>query len=520
MSTNDDELRDLFGQKNSEDQFPYNEENWKAMDSFLDKEAQAENQLGEFFKTTHKEEAYAYDAANWQQMEKFLQQEKKRRLAFYFVILGFVIGSLLLLLGKPDHESNPELSERNKKHETAATGSAPNLAKQVKSGDLTTTARTKGKTEQAKSFVPSLGKENKSPEKNKETRPQTAYQETTFTEIPTLSKASERSSPATTEAGKPAKGRDPNIYSTTLAEQQQPPLLETDPTETTWTQTGIRKDSSHVVDTKIMTVTKDSIPNSKQTSAPSYEPLRDSLNQVVVTMPSPSLAVSDSVSHTDSPSLDSLLSELPPTHAVFAELGGTYLVGWSGNDKQEAKGLNPYVGFNYYRAITKQLGISLGIGYSSVHHLRHTQHTSYTTQLRFGEELDVTVISATQLHYLYIPLRVTYAPHPKNLFAFGYNFGCLVDAKSKVETYQTGPVTTNSPKISQAWGYTKGFNPFDGQLAVCYRRQLYQLIYVNAEVFYGLQDIKKNSIYNLNTFERNSGIKISLAMPIWSLKNR
>lgn len=210
---------------------------------------------------------------------------------------------------------------------------------------------------------------------------------------------------------------------------------------------------------------------------------------------------------------DSILVRPLPAHRIYLEAGTSYMAGWNGGT--EAKGFNPLAGVQYYHDITKRTGLSIGLMYTSVSNLSSTSHTSTATKLKFGEETDVTVISATKMHYLLIPFKLNYALSRNDFIALGYSFSWLLDAESKVEQFQTRKNYASTPVVSRSMGYTKGFSSYDGQLTLCYRRRLYRELYLCGEVFYGLTDIKNNKTYLTGEFERSLGFRLSLGVNLW-----
>lgn len=200
---------------------------------------------------------------------------------------------------------------------------------------------------------------------------------------------------------------------------------------------------------------------------------------------------------------------------ISMEMGANYLLGWKEDSKTEADGFNPLIGLQYFHELNKKIAFSLGVQYSSINHLSNTSHTSTTTRLKFGEEMDATVVSALHIHYLYAPLKINYRFNRNNSLALGYTLAYLLDAESRVETYSTRLDYVSTPVVSTSMGYTSGFNPYDGQIAVSYRRRFYSQWYVDAEMYFGLFDIKDNAIYKSNKFERTSGFKLSLGINLW-----
>jgi hypothetical protein len=215
------------------------------------------------------------------------------------------------------------------------------------------------------------------------------------------------------------------------------------------------------------------------------------------------------------PIKDSALSAIPPSHALFLEAGATYLFGWKTNGKTEANGFNPLIGLQYNYVLNPRIGLFVGLQYTTINNLGSTSHTSTTTHIKFGEEVDVTVISALKMHYLLMPLKLSYGLDQNNFIGIGYTMAYLLDVESKVEQYSTRLNYASTPEVSRSMGYTSGFNPYDGQITVSYRRRLYKRWYATGEFFYGLRDIKNNIVYGSNEFERTCGFKLSLGINLW-----
>lgn len=196
------------------------------------------------------------------------------------------------------------------------------------------------------------------------------------------------------------------------------------------------------------------------------------------------------------------------------EAGVSYLYGWKNPGKTDASGYNPFVGLNYFQAIHNKLSVSLGLQYTSVSNLNYSSHVTKVSQLGLGEESTVTVFTPTKIHYLLAPLRIHYRLNQKNIAGLGCNFAYLLTVESDVETYHQTLTSTDGHSIYKDKGYTQGFSPLDVQASAFYRHRLLSGLSINAEIFYGLIDTKDNTFFHSNTFERNTGLKISLVYNI------
>lgn len=230
------------------------------------------------------------------------------------------------------------------------------------------------------------------------------------------------------------------------------------------------------------------------------------LNAVVDTAKNSSLVNSEAVNSTLVPI---------PSSFLFLELGTNYNLGWKNSSNIDAHGFNPMFGVFFQSMIVQNFGFSFGMQYSSVGNLSFSSKTSKVTRYGLGEESNVTIITPSKIHYVYVPFKITYEYKEKNVFTLGYNLGYLLNVESKVETYNEHFTHNDNYKSYKTGGYTEGFGIFDSQIAAGYRRKLYKDFWMNAEVFMGLTDIKNNTFFESNVFERNKGLKISLMYNIF-----
>jgi len=200
---------------------------------------------------------------------------------------------------------------------------------------------------------------------------------------------------------------------------------------------------------------------------------------------------------------------------LYVEASGMYLRSWYSNDTKEPKGIQPLLGLQYYYPLNNRLSVSGGIHYSYVQLTGASSHTSSATRIRFGEETQMTVIKAMNLHYMMLPLRFNYSLTQKDVFGLGYSPSYLLNVGSRVETYLTEMGETRLTESRFENGYSKGFSPWDGQVSVFYRRRIIKQWFIGAEFFYGLMDIKNNTIYLYEGVERLMGLRIAVSMGLY-----
>ncbi len=200
---------------------------------------------------------------------------------------------------------------------------------------------------------------------------------------------------------------------------------------------------------------------------------------------------------------------------VAFEAGADYLLGWENPGSTDANGFNPIVGINYTHFFNKRIGFTIGAQYNTVGNLSYSNHTSMVTSYTFGQENDVTVITPVRLHYVVAPLKFNFAFNPKNIIGVGCNIAYLMSVDNKVDTYNERLNYTSEHSVSKTKGYVSGIKNFDTQLSVFYRKTIYKELSVNAELLYGLTDIKDNTFFNSNMYERNVGFKLTLQLNVF-----
>jgi hypothetical protein len=192
------------------------------------------------------------------------------------------------------------------------------------------------------------------------------------------------------------------------------------------------------------------------------------------------------------------------------DAGVNYALGWTNNLVKEANGFNGILGISATHLFNQHWGALLGIQYNSLAHLSYSSYASSNTQLGFGYTTTYTTITPKILYYVAIPIKLQYLFN-KNSISVGANILHLLNTSSTVSTYTQSDFTTSSHATTTKMGYMDGISAWDIQPAVAYRRKIYKGFSVCAEAYYGLIDIKSNSFFGINKFERNSGFKLVLS---------
>ncbi|WP_317896877.1 hypothetical protein [Aurantibacillus circumpalustris] len=511
MIEQDDELKDLFQQKNLEDAFSPDEQNWKMMATALENE-----------------------------------RNSKRRLFVYFsLLLTLGVGVALFFVNQNENNLvtlNPQTSSKKLQQSISGTEqSEPDqtISSIIQEKKISPHNQTKNETPEIKKTDSKVAKVtslqpnqiqslpgNAEQEKLTTKPTNTAKQETEKHQTPNMKKAPVEVAAVTNVYENKDSKEKPTDYEVSTQAKETPSARlnnnnsvvndkEVDESkETLFTSGSIKPKKNNNQDNKVQNPPQKNSTNSDSDfiiSSPD-ELLTDALEMKTITIftDKPDYAPTAIV-----PIRDSILPKKLLSHRIFLEAGMNYQLGWKTNNKTEANGINPLVGLQYYHDVSRRFGLSLGLFYTSINNLSATSHTSTTTRLKFGEEIEATVVTAKNMHYLLLPLKLSYSFSRNDFVCIGYTLAYLLDVASKIETFSTRLNYSSTPVVSKSMGYTKGFNPYDGQIAVCYRRRLYKELYVNGEFFYGLSDIKNDIIYKLEGFERAYGFRLSVGINLW-----
>ncbi len=239
-----------------------------------------------------------------------------------------------------------------------------------------------------------------------------------------------------------------------------------------------------------------------------------------------------------SPKLDSLISPqnnlVPPpplsgglaSATIFAiDAGTNFEAGWTYSDASEAGGFNPVLGVGITHFFNPKWALRSGIEYGSIYYLKASQKVFSSTTYSFGSITVDKVIDTKLLHYAILPLMFQYNFNDKNTLTVGGSISYLVNSKSKVtintttiapmplDSTQSGtiPNTAVSTEKIETGYYANAFNKWDASISVGYRRRLSQNFSAAATANFGLLDIKSNTFFLRENFERNIGMKITIS---------
>lgn len=516
MTEHDNELKDLFRQKNMENDFPVDEQNWQKMSSVLKDERNDRKRLLVYFSFL----ALVLGlSGTWFFVEQ--RENSNDTLARTTPLSGKTtrIPAVSKRQAEPSEaipapkKQNVTALERHQVNEaTSPKKSETPFVKPQQSGPTQIKLNTDQQEQetpmhdQAKTKMLAIDKEQFF-----QTEKETAV---LVSSSPVTEKQLSVQSPAVEPADRPEmKGSVPSDQGAHEMRDPEDNAVEIPVTATTATSEEKVIDQNKDDSNSQNMPQKNTVPFSPVLTV---APLRDSIiTNVLAKEEDPASKRKLDSAVAVAPVKDSVSPQALPSQRIFLEAGSNYLLGWKTNNRTEGNGLNPLIGLQYQHDVSTKIGLSIGLQYSIISHLGLTSHSSSTTRLKFGEESDVTVISVLNMHYLMMPLKLSYGFSRNDFVCIGYTMGYLLDAESKVEKYSTKLNYSSTPVVSKAMGYTSGFNSFDGQVSVCYRRRLHKEWYISGELFYGLYDIKNNNAYASDEFERVQGFRLSLFINLW-----
>ena len=211
---------------------------------------------------------------------------------------------------------------------------------------------------------------------------------------------------------------------------------------------------------------------------------------------------------------------------VSIEAGINGQVGWKYDDKNqvEGRGITPILGIAVTHCFNQKWSLYSALQYGSIAYLKASTKTYTSTKYSFGSLTTETAIKPGILNYLVVPLRLQYHFNENNAIVAGGNISFLLNKNNKTESEysRVAPVTGGSSNMVAPYDhqttngyYANSFNPLDAAIGLGYRRKIHSNFFITATANYGLLDIKKDSFFSQNKFERNSSLKLVLSYTIF-----
>ncbi len=166
-------------------------------------------------------------------------------------------------------------------------------------------------------------------------------------------------------------------------------------------------------------------------------------------------------------------------------------------------------GFYYSVNVAKNFNISTGLSYRSKSgkgvELSRTQ-----TTYGFGKTERTETLALDRLHYIDLPLEVSYDIKGKHSIIAGASIGYLAGVRSSLATKNEESLYASSEESKNTWNYRDGLNNFDANLRLGYDYQLQNNLSIGGMVQYGLLDITNDQTFNVVDNSNNLEVRVTL----------
>lgn len=178
-------------------------------------------------------------------------------------------------------------------------------------------------------------------------------------------------------------------------------------------------------------------------------------------------------------------------------------------EQTQSMGMSPVLGLGYRFQLNRNLSFQSGLRYTQTPSL--AGDSTYTsTSFSFGAQVQGTRIRPLTLHQLELPFSLRLQIGARSSLALGGYMRYLLNVRSEVSTFESNPFETSPGPVNKAWGYKQGFKDVDLGLQFAYYYQLSEGLHVGFETQYGLRDLRGNTFYREQNFDRNLNARIVL----------
>ena len=175
----------------------------------------------------------------------------------------------------------------------------------------------------------------------------------------------------------------------------------------------------------------------------------------------------------------------------------------------QSLGMSPLIGISYHRRFNANLEFISGLRYTQMPALAGDS-TFLSTDFSFGARVEGINIKALALHQAEIPLQLAWYVGPRSKVIGGAYFRYLINVQSEVSRFESNPFESTPGPVNRAWGYKQGFKDLDYGLQLGYFYHLSEGLQIGLEAQYGLQDVRDNAFYRIESFDRNLSARILL----------
>lgn len=193
-------------------------------------------------------------------------------------------------------------------------------------------------------------------------------------------------------------------------------------------------------------------------------------------------------------------------HFLYFNLGYVYNFGYSNSN---GKGFTPTIGINYSNNFIKtNIFFGTGIHYTSINHLNTLLPTAISEKYDFGYSKDTTYLQYTQLHYLLLPIHLSYLSK-FGIFSTAINIKYLLYSNTnfinkKTSLFGKQEISTN------AGNYITGLNQWNYGISISYQNYIYKNIGLQLTYYQDLQAQQKNNYPFSSALNKNKFISLTL----------
>ena len=498
-----------------------------------------ENNFDELIRNKLEQRKFEPRSDSWTKAEKLIEQDKTRKKRFGFYGKTALITGIIALLLLPfyffpttDEEKDTLAVENSRQNESAAQ-TANELGDKIAGSDaanavnpLTDDQKNNARPDPDHKLASSQYQDdNNSITENKNETGITVNNSGTYSPA----KPVKSSSPSTSIADKkPVAGHNVDISTNSVAGENtsnlQPPVEQDAPVtahasippgqtlaqEKTAEQPasgGQMKEENQNIATGNKPVQQVPVMPIVETTAPVQQ------ETVTQTAETPATGQTANTSATDS---SKEIVELPPANVPnsgvnfwFAEAGLGFVPRFSPAD-YTGRSFNPVVGAGYHLHLFKKFALHAGLQYTWINNASDSSKVYTSSNYSFGVENQHIEIGLRRLHYAAVPLMLWWHPNAKNAFFAGATINYMFTTESVQRSYIADGPTVRDENIKSTFGYDQGINRFDVLASAGYGRNFGSHWNANVSAYYGFMDIKQNTWYGVNQFERNSGFRLML----------
>jgi hypothetical protein len=193
-------------------------------------------------------------------------------------------------------------------------------------------------------------------------------------------------------------------------------------------------------------------------------------------------------------------------HYLAAEAGAFYNTGWNSPAGTDGNGLNWYGGIQYGIYLSKKFSLAMGLQLYNVSNISQPYYSFTAKHYDFSSTTTSTVLTAGNLVYACIPVKVEYALSERSKVGLGFSLAYLASASNKIVT--TGPADPSGSTTKNNFIYA-AYNNYNDLISLSYSYRFSKRFRAQAEGCLGLSDLFANNSSVTND-EKTTGLRLGL----------